>query len=194
MSPVLLEEAVAALAITTGWRSTSTRHSAAADTRGAILAAARPAAAAWSRSIAIPRPRRAARCWTRLALSFSAAHGFRSLPGVTRCLRHRASRRRAARPRHLFTADRRPRRVDSRCARTDRSTCAWIRRAESAPRSGSRTHRNVNSGEVIADYGEERFAQQIARAIVAARTERPDRPDAATGRDSWQSRRRARAG
>ena len=26
---------------------------------------------------------------------------------------------------------------------------------------------------VIADYGEERFAQQIARAIVAARTERP---------------------
>lgn len=42
------------------------------------------------------------------------------------------------------------------------SAAEWIARASERELRG-----------VIADYGEERFAQQIARAIVAARTERP---------------------
>ena len=48
--------------------------------------------------------------------------------------------------------------------------------------------------EVIRDYGEERFAQSIAGAIVAARAVAPVVAHAATGRDRGQSRRRAPAG
>ena len=49
--------------------------------------------------------------------------------------------------------------------------------------------------EVIRDYGEERFAQSIARAIVGgSRASQPIDADAAAGRDRGRSRRRAHAG
>ena len=48
--------------------------------------------------------------------------------------------------------------------------------------------------EVIRDYGEERFAQSIARAIVAARALAAHRHDPAAGRGRRASHRRAHAG
>ena len=78
-----------------------------------------------SRSIAIPPPRRARVASTIRASSFGA-RWFSELADVLAALRHRARRRRAARPRHLLAADRRSRRAASRFAPTARSTCGWI--------------------------------------------------------------------
>ncbi len=52
---------------------------------------------------------------------------------------------------------------------TRRSTCAWIRPRDARRRSGSQRQRNPRSGRSSETYGEERFAKQIAAAIVAAR-------------------------
>ncbi len=54
-----------------------------------------------------------------------------------------------------------------------RSTCAWTQAAASRPRNGSRARPKREIREVIRNYGEERFAKQIAAAIVAARARGP---------------------
>ena len=98
---------------------------------------------------------------------------FSELPDVLAALGIAARRRRAARPRHLLAADRRPgarllvsRRRSARHA--DGSRRAANRAAEFLARADAR-----ELTEVIRDYGEERFAQSIARAIVAARAVAP---------------------
>ena len=63
------------------------------------------------------------------------------------------------------------------------------RGANGSPRA---SERELTGGD--RDYGEERFAQSIARAIVAARADAAHRPHAATGRARGPSRRRAHAG
>jgi 16S rRNA (cytosine1402-N4)-methyltransferase len=57
-------------------------------------------------------------------------------------------------------------------ATTRRSTCGWIRRRARRRQSGWRAGVQEIT-EVIRNYGEERFAFQIAKKIVAARGERP---------------------
>ena len=54
-----------------------------------------------------------------------------------------------------------------------RSTCAWIRRRARRRLSFWRVAGIREITEVIRNYGEERFAFQIAKKIVAARSERP---------------------
>ena len=85
-------------------------------------------------------------------------------------------------------------RAASPFASTVRSTCGWIpSRGESAAEFLARaTVRELT--EVIRDYGEERFAQSIARAIAAARARAPIVTHAAACRDRGASHRRAHAG
>ena len=171
---------------------TSTGRSAAAATRARILARL----CAGGRLVAIdrdPAAARAARVDRDPRFAFRRAW-FSELDAVLDALGDRARRRRAARPRHQLAADRRLRRAASRSGTTVRSTCAWIRRAASRrPRSSpARAVRELT--EVIRDYGEERLAQSIARAIVAARAVEPIGTTRAAGRDRGRSRRRAHAG
>ena len=170
--PVLLDEAVAALAIKPDGalrrRDFRPRRAQPAHSRRA-----RSARACLSRSTAIPRPKpqRADLDATR-AFAFHRAW-FSELPAVldargiaiasTACCSTSASLHRRSTIR----------RADSRCARTDRSTCAWTRRADSSAAEWLATSPERELRGVIADYGEERFAQQIARAIVAARAHEP---------------------
>ena len=65
------------------------------------------------------------------------------------------------------------RRADFRIATTGRSTCGWTRRAAKARRRSSRARPLRELTEVIRDYGEERFAQSVARAIAKAREIEP---------------------
>ena len=56
---------------------------------------------------------------------------------------------------------------------TVRSTCGWTRRAACRRPSGWRRQAEQTIEKVIRDYGEERFAFQIAKAIVARRAVEP---------------------
>ena len=53
-----------------------------------------------------------------------------------------------------------------------RWTCAWTPRADKAWRNGWQQPKSRQIAEVIREYGEERFAGPIAKAIVARRQER----------------------
>ena len=119
---------------------------------------------------------------------------FSELPDVLDALRHRVDRRRAARSRRVVAADSTTRSADFRIATTDRSTCGWIRRAARAQRRSSPAHPLRELTEVIRDYGEERFAQSVARAIAKAREIAADRHDTAARPRRCASRRRAHAG
>ena len=61
----------------------------------------------------------------------------------------------------------------SRTPRTRRSTCAWIPRRTAPPPSSSTRRPSASSRAIFRRYGEERFARQIARAIVRRREEQP---------------------
>jgi 16S rRNA (cytosine1402-N4)-methyltransferase len=65
-----------------------------------------------------------------------------------------------------------PQRGASVSGSTDRWTCAWTPHAARAWLSGWRHAPSNQIAEVIRDYGEERFAGPIAKAIVARRQER----------------------
>ena len=64
-------------------------------------------------------------------------------------------------------------RADSVFVWMGRSTCAWIRVKGIQLRNGLLPSSEAHLEEVIKNYGEERFAKQIARAIVAARARQP---------------------
>ena len=191
--PVLLEEAVAALAITPDGVYVDATFGRGGHAR-AILARARPATGASSRSTAIPPPRARARDARRSPFRFPPRVVLRARPtslaalGVDAQSTARSST--SASPLRRSTTPR----AASRFASTVRSTCGWIpTRGESAAAFLARaTVRELT--EVIRDYGEERFAQSIARAIVAARAVAPIVAHAAAGGDRGQSRRRAHAG
>jgi hypothetical protein len=83
--------------------------------------------------------------------------------------RHHAGARRAARPGRQLAADRQPRARASASASTRRWTCAWTRPAARPPRTSWPAPTSADIAEVIRDHGEERFAFQIAKALVARR-------------------------
>ena len=58
-------------------------------------------------------------------------------------------------------------------ARTRRSTCGWTARPGRPPPTSSTPTRRADLARVLKDYGEERFARQIARAVVKARETAP---------------------
>ncbi len=62
--------------------------------------------------------------------------------------------------------------ADSVFAWMGRSICGWIRPKDRRLRNGLLPFRS-HLEEVIKNYGEERFAKQIARAIIAARVRQP---------------------
>ena len=62
----------------------------------------------------------------------------------------------------------------SRTRPTRRSTCGWIRPARAVARASSSTRRSERDlATIFRRYGEERYATQIARAIVRRRREQP---------------------
>ena len=79
----------------------------------------------------------------------------------------------ALRSRRVFAAARRPGARLLASEPTRRSTCEWIRPPERRRRSGSQPQPQDEITEVIRSYGEERFAKQVAAAIVAARAREP---------------------
>ena len=85
------------------------------------------------------------------------------------------------------------RRGASPSAPTGRSTCAWRATAKAPPISSTPCPRR-SSTRIIRDYGEERFARRVARAIVAARVARADHPHRGAGRAGAPRRARARGG
>ena len=58
-------------------------------------------------------------------------------------------------------------------ARTHRSTCAWTARPGPTAADVLNTYPAADLARVLKDYGEERFARQIARAVVKARETAP---------------------
>ena len=168
--PVLLEEAVAALAVRRGRhvrrRNVRTRRPRAAHPRRARAGGpprrARPRSRDGRRGGRDRGP--ALRVPARVVLrAATGARRARPSSASTACSSTSACRRRRSTIR----------RAASRCAPTARSTCGWIPRAAS-PRPQFIARADVRElTEVIRDYGEERFAQSIARAIVAARAVAP---------------------
>jgi 16S rRNA (cytosine1402-N4)-methyltransferase len=77
--------------------------------------------------------------------------------------------RRAAGPGRQLAADRQPRAGLSASASTRRWTCAWTRPVAKPPRTFLARADERQIAEVIRDYGEERFAGPIAKALVARR-------------------------
>jgi MraZ protein len=156
------------------WRSdprvrTSTPRSAAADMRARSLRALAPA----GRLYAFDRDPPQRRAHDPFAIRGSSSMHAGSPSSATRSLRgRRAHRRRAPRPRHFLSADRRPgtRLLVSR-RRSSRHADGPTRGESAAAFLARVTARELT--EVIRDYGEERFAQSIARAIVAARAVAP---------------------
>ena len=61
----------------------------------------------------------------------------------------------------------------SRTPPTRRSTCGWTPPPSSRPASSSTRPTSASSALIFRRYGEERYARQIARAIVRRRAERP---------------------
>ena len=61
----------------------------------------------------------------------------------------------------------------SRTPSTRRSTCAWIRRAELSARDLVNETSERELADIFRRYGEERYARQIARAIVSAGAKQP---------------------
>ena len=153
--------------------STSTPPSGAAATRALILVAAvaagppdrlrpgpakrcgRDAGATHRRPALLDPAHRASRTWRRRCRRAASRR-------CTACCSTWASaRRRSTTPRAASVS-----------ASTARSTCAWTpTRGESAAEWLARADER-HIAEVIRDYGEERFAVQIAKAIVARRQER----------------------
>lgn len=131
-----------------------------------------PRAVVWSVSIATRQHstlRKSLR--TQIRASFSAAPGFRNYPtcspsscwirSTVFCSISGSPRRKSTVPSAGFPFN-----------TTDRSTCGWIRRkANRLPILRRASVAELT--EVIRDYGEERYAQSIAKAIVAARTRAP---------------------
>ena len=168
--PVLLAEALCALAPQAAGhlsrrhfrpRRAQPRAAAALGPRGRVIAIDRdPQAVAAAAEITDPRfsiaPRAllgaGRRCSTRWAL-----RAWTGCCSTWACLRRSSSRRSAG----------------FRSASTARSTCAWTRRSGESAAQWLSHAAESEIREVIRDYGEERFAQQIAKAIVAARSEQP---------------------
>ena len=105
------------------------------------------------------------------------------------------ARRRAGRPASCWTwaSPRRrstTRRAASLFAPTARWTCAWITTRGTARRSGWPPRRRAQMAEVIREYGEERFAFQIAKAIVARRADRGPISTTRQLAESWLARSR----
>ena len=143
----------------------------------------RPSGAAGMRALILPRlgaagPADRVRQGPGSGGRSSAHRRMRVFPSGTRAsatwanCRRRSVRRRADGPGHELAPDRQPRSGVSVSVSTARSTCAWTPRAARAWPSGWQRPKQQQIAEVIRDYGEERFAVQIAKAIVARRQER----------------------
>ncbi len=166
--PVMVDEIVAVFApVPAG--TLARRH---ARWRRSRRGAARPLPAAVR---ARPRSRRAgARRGAATVAPLRSAGDDRAQPLRPPCRgdgrrRGRPPVRRAVRPRRVVAAARSAPSVASATATKDRSTCAWIAATVAAlPMSSTATTRSTLA-RVIRDYGDERFAGRIARAIVAAR-------------------------
>ena len=142
--PVLLDEAVAALALkrdgvyvdaTFGRGGHSRRMLEALAPEGMLVAIDRdPEAEAIARAWRDPRFH-FHRAWFSELPEVLGREGLEAVDGVLLDLGVAS------------TADRRSGSADFRFVPTVRSTCAWTRRADRAPRNGSTTSPNVNSGE-----------------------------------------------
>ena len=189
--PVLLEEAVAALAVTPDGIYVDATFGRGGHARAILARSARG-----GRLVALDRDPDAERARARastIRASRSTAPGSRSCPTSSRSSASRASTAccsTSASPRRRSTIAARgfslrfdgP--LDMRMDPT---------RGESAAEFLARADERELT-EVIRDYGEERFAQSIARAIVAARARAPVVRTRQLAADRGPSRRRAHAG
>ena len=170
--------------------ATSTARSDAVDTAGRSWRASNQPVGSMRWTAIRRRSRPDARSRTRVLRSCTAAS-----PGCARVLASHGverGRRRAARPRRVVAAARRRPSAVSAFGPTGRSTCGWTpATGESAAQWLARAaEREI--GEVIRDYGEERFAKQIAAAIVAARARGASSHHPRTCRDRGSGRPHAR--
>ena len=116
--------------------------------RGALRRARRPTSPAARASSARRSPRRSRSCATRASAPTSST-------STSACPRCRSTRASAASP----------------TPTTRRWTCAWTPTTSSPPPTSSTTWDERRLATLLRDYGEERYARPIARALVRARAD-----------------------
>ena len=126
------------------------------------------------------RPRRArarawpASGWRRTPAGTTLVHAvYDEIPDVLAELGIDAGRRHPVRPRRLLDAARRRASAASPTPRTPRWTCGWTTPRGPTAADVLNTYPAGDLARILRTYGEEKFARQIARAIVRARETEP---------------------